>query len=63
MPWTMPVLEVVIGVLEGAKYFFVLDWFHGYWQLPLHKDSQELFSFGPIERFTHRRDAGTDGRD
>ncbi|GMF52587.1 unnamed protein product [Phytophthora fragariaefolia] len=49
MPWPMPVLEVVIGELEGAKYFFVLDWFRGYWQLPLHPDSQELFSF-----VTHR---------
>ncbi|KAE8960434.1 hypothetical protein PF005_g25805 [Phytophthora fragariae] len=49
MPWPMPVLEVVIGELEGAKYFFVLDWFRGYWQLPLHPDSQALFSF-----VTHR---------
>lgn len=49
MPWPMPVLEVVIGELEGAKYFFVLDWFRGYWQLPLHPDSQEFFSF-----VTHR---------
>uniref|UniRef100_H3H3G8 Integrase catalytic domain-containing protein n=1 Tax=Phytophthora ramorum TaxID=164328 RepID=H3H3G8_PHYRM len=49
MPWTMPVLEVVLGDLEGAKVFFVLDWFRGYWQLPLHPDSQELYSF-----VTHR---------
>ncbi|KAE8907163.1 hypothetical protein PF005_g27403 [Phytophthora fragariae] len=41
MPWTMPILEVVVGELEGAKVFFVLDWFRGYWQLPLHPDSQE----------------------
>ncbi|GMF34637.1 unnamed protein product [Phytophthora fragariaefolia] len=45
MPWTMPVLEVVLGALEGAKVFFALDWFRGYWQLPLHEDSQELFTF------------------
>jgi hypothetical protein len=49
MPWPMPVLEVVLGVLGGAKVFFALDWFRGYWQLPLHKDSQELFTF-----ITHR---------
>uniref|UniRef100_H3H555 Reverse transcriptase n=1 Tax=Phytophthora ramorum TaxID=164328 RepID=H3H555_PHYRM len=49
MPWPMPVLEVVIGELEGAKVFFVLDWFRGYWQLPLHPDSQEIYSF-----VTHR---------
>ncbi|KAE9082320.1 hypothetical protein PF006_g26930 [Phytophthora fragariae] len=41
MPWPMPILEVVVGELEGAKVFFVLDWFRGYWQLPLHPDSQE----------------------
>ncbi|KAG6574672.1 DNA/RNA polymerase [Phytophthora cinnamomi] len=49
MPWPMPVLEVVLGALEGAKVFFALDWFRGYWQLPLHEDSQELFTF-----ITHR---------
>jgi hypothetical protein len=45
MLWPMPGLEVVIGALEGAKYFFILDWVRGYWQLSLHPDSQELFSF------------------
>ncbi|GMF48914.1 unnamed protein product [Phytophthora fragariaefolia] len=49
MPWPMPVLEVVIGELEGAHVFFVLDWFRGYWQLPLHPDAQEHFTF-----VTHR---------
>ncbi|KAE9329883.1 hypothetical protein PF008_g15840 [Phytophthora fragariae] len=49
MPWQMPVLEVVIGELEGAHVFFVLDWFRGNWQLPLHPDSQEYFTF-----VTHR---------
>ncbi|KAE9332596.1 hypothetical protein PR003_g14435 [Phytophthora rubi] len=49
MPWPMPVLEVVIGELEGAHVFFVLDWFRGNWQLPLHPDSQEYFTF-----VTHR---------
>ncbi|KAE8913634.1 hypothetical protein PF005_g23252 [Phytophthora fragariae] len=49
MPWPMPVLEVVIGELEGAHVFFVLDWFRGDCQLPLHPDSQEYFTF-----VTHR---------
>ncbi|KAJ0392197.1 hypothetical protein ATCC90586_010566 [Pythium insidiosum] len=45
MLWPMPVLEVAFGVFEGAKCFFVLDWFRGYWQLPLDEESQEYFSF------------------
>ncbi|KAE9333825.1 hypothetical protein PR003_g13836 [Phytophthora rubi] len=49
MLWPMPVLEVVIGELEGAHVFFVLDWFRGDCQLPLHPDSQEYFTF-----VTHR---------
>ncbi|KAE9067004.1 hypothetical protein PF007_g28235 [Phytophthora fragariae] len=49
MPWPMPILEIIIGELEGATVFFSLDWFRGYWQLPLHPDSQEFFIF-----ITHR---------
>lgn len=49
MPWPMPVLEVVVGELEGYGFFFLLDWFRGYWQLPRHEDSQELYYF-----VTHR---------
>ncbi|GMF30423.1 unnamed protein product [Phytophthora fragariaefolia] len=49
MPWPMLVLEIVLGALEGAKVFFALDWFRGYWQLPLHEDSQGFFTF-----ITHR---------
>ena len=45
MPWPMPILEVVMDRLAGAKVFFSLDWFRGYWQLPLHPESQELFTF------------------
>nr|KAE8948254.1 hypothetical protein PF009_g2163 [Phytophthora fragariae] len=44
MPWPLPVLEAVIGELEGAHVFFLLDWFGGYWQLPLHPDSQAYFA-------------------
>ncbi len=40
----MPILEVVMDHLQGAKVFFVIDFFKGYWQLPLAEASQELFS-------------------
>jgi hypothetical protein len=43
--WPMPILEVVLDHLAGACFFFVLDFFKGYWQFALHSDSQELFSF------------------
>ncbi|KAE8907373.1 hypothetical protein PF003_g8128 [Phytophthora fragariae] len=45
----MPVLDVVLGEREGAQVYFVLDWLMGYWHLPLHPYSQELYSF-----VTHR---------
>jgi hypothetical protein len=49
MPWPMPHLEVVMSHLKGSQVFFTLDWFRGYWQLPLHEESQELYTF-----MTHR---------
>lgn len=45
MPWPMPNLEVIMGHLEGTNRYFSFDWFRGYWQLPLHPESQELFTF------------------
>jgi hypothetical protein len=42
--WPMPILEVIMDHLQGAKVFFAIDFFKGYWQLPLAKESQELFS-------------------
>jgi hypothetical protein len=42
--WPMPMLEVILDHLKGASVFFSIDFFKGYWQLPLHRDSQELFS-------------------
>ncbi|POM64291.1 LOW QUALITY PROTEIN: Putative retroelement [Phytophthora palmivora] len=42
--WSMPILEAVLTLLEGSSCYFTLDWFRGYWQLPLLKDSQEMFS-------------------
>ena len=43
--WPMPMLDVIMEKLKGAKYFFSLDFFKGYWQFKLHAESQELFSF------------------
>ncbi|KAF0707227.1 hypothetical protein AaE_013712 [Aphanomyces astaci] len=45
MPWPMPNLEVAMSVLQGSTVYFTLDWMKGYWQLPLHPDSQEYYSF------------------
>lgn len=44
MLWPMPILEVVMDHLHGARVFFVIDFFKGYWQLALARESQELFS-------------------
>ena len=41
----LPILEVVLMYLEGAKFFASLDAFKGFWQFPLHEESQELYSF------------------
>ncbi|KAF0712314.1 hypothetical protein As57867_004858, partial [Aphanomyces stellatus] len=43
--WPMPMLEIILDHLDGAEFFFVLDFFKGYWQFALHEDSQEMFSF------------------
>jgi hypothetical protein len=40
----MPVLEVVMTRLKGRVVVFALDWFKGYWQLPLDKWCQEFFT-------------------
>ncbi|KAH9141743.1 hypothetical protein AeRB84_014110 [Aphanomyces euteiches] len=45
MPWPMPNLDSAVACLVGTKAYFTLDWTKGYWQLPLHADSQEFFSF------------------
>ena len=43
--WPMPMLEVVLGKLQGSKCFATLDMNQGYWQFPLDKGSQEICSF------------------
>jgi len=41
----MPFLAVVMANLKDAMYFAAFDFVKGFWQLPLHKDSQEMLSF------------------
>ncbi|KAH9106103.1 hypothetical protein AeMF1_018211 [Aphanomyces euteiches] len=49
MHWPMPVLEVVMARLAGKKCFFALDWFKGYWQLPLHPNSREAYTIMGVD--------------
>jgi hypothetical protein len=37
-------MEDELASLAGSKYFATLDLMQGYWQLPLHEDSQECQS-------------------
>lgn len=41
----MPNLEMELRKLQGTKYSAKFDLSHGYWQLPLQKESQECKSF------------------
>src|SRR5438552_3700952 len=42
--WPMPILEVCLMHLSKKQFFSTIDLFKGYWQFPLHEDSQEYFS-------------------
>ena len=33
--WPMPMIEIVLGKLQGSKCFATLDMNQGYWQFPL----------------------------
>jgi hypothetical protein len=44
VPWPMPNMQDELASLAGSKYFATLDLMQGYWQLPLHEDSQECQS-------------------
>jgi hypothetical protein len=39
--WPMPNLQDELHDLHGSKVFATLDFCQGYWQIPLHKDSQD----------------------
>ncbi|CEO98733.1 Reverse transcriptase domain-containing protein [Plasmodiophora brassicae] len=54
--WPMPHLDVVLMYLRTATIFMLFDAFKGYWQFPLHVDSQEICSFMTHEgNFTPKR--------
>jgi Reverse transcriptase (RNA-dependent DNA polymerase) len=42
--WPMPNMEEELASLAGSKYLATLGLMQGYWQLPLHEDSQECQS-------------------
>lgn len=39
-------MEDVATVLNKAEWYSTLDLMSGYWQIPVHKDSVEYFTFG-----------------
>jgi hypothetical protein len=41
----MPNLQDQLHDLHGSEVFATLEFCHGYWQIPLHKDSQDCQSF------------------
>jgi hypothetical protein len=43
--WPMPSLQDELHDLHGTEVFATLDFCQGYWQIPLHKDSQDCQSF------------------
>ncbi|XP_038063010.1 uncharacterized protein K02A2.6-like [Patiria miniata] len=54
--FSIPTLEEVLGKIAGAQLFSVLDAKHGFWQIPLHPDSQKLTTFiTPFGRFCFNR--------
>ncbi|KAG2773180.1 hypothetical protein PC129_g17227 [Phytophthora cactorum] len=42
---TMPSVATTVDAFNGKNVFGRFDFTQGFWQLPLHKDSQEVFSF------------------
>jgi hypothetical protein len=43
--WPMPSLQDELHDLHGSEVTATLDFCQGYWQIPLHKDSQDCQSF------------------
>jgi Reverse transcriptase (RNA-dependent DNA polymerase) len=43
--WPMPNLQNELHDSHGSEVFATLDFCQGYWQIPLHKDSQDCQSF------------------
>ena len=45
MHWPLPRIDEVLQRLSGARFFGSLDLTSGYWQMPIHKDSQKYMGF------------------
>lgn len=43
--WPMPDLALIVNLAAGAGYYQSFDLLKGFWSLPLHESSQELYSF------------------
>lgn len=43
--WPMPNIEAELNDTRGSKAFAAIDFCSGYWQAPLHPESQPLFAF------------------
>jgi hypothetical protein len=43
--WPMPNIQDELHDLHGSEVFATLDFCQSYWQIPLHKDSQDCKSF------------------
>jgi len=43
--WPMPQIDAVLADVRGSKVFASIDFCSGYWQLPLHPESQHLHAF------------------
>lgn len=59
----MPHLESRLQECQGSSYFAKIDFCHGYWQIPLHQNCQEMFSIQtPLGVYTPTRvlQGGTD---
>ena len=41
----MPILENEVMKCQGAQYFMTFDFLKGFYQIPIHEDSQHYFSF------------------
>ena len=54
--YQLPSVEESLSKLRGAKVFSKLDANSGFWQIPLHKDSQHLTTFlTPFGRYCFNR--------
>ncbi|GMF39926.1 unnamed protein product [Phytophthora fragariaefolia] len=44
MPRPMPDMKSNLAMVEDSDSYFTIEWWRGYWQLPLDEDSQELYT-------------------